>query len=174
MKIERISKTFHLILTRITSVGLLLPSILITIGNYFILHLGTESYYLSCPLWFVWHPTSLFDGKMHDEFIDFLLWIIVRLPFSWKTPTGFAIAILIESLSCFSVLYSILPTVCFTVGSYLLVVAAIKVIANDFQILCSRIATENSKKVKELFIDIISDITDVKKLSVNQIEMFVQ
>lgn len=160
MKIERISRIFHLILTRMTLAGLILPSILITIGNYFILDLGVDSYYLSCPLWFVWNYLHAnWTIRFIFPFPNF------RLPFSWRTPAGFVFAIFIESLSGFSVVYSILPVACFTVGSYLLLVAAIKVITNDFRVLCSKIAIENGKKLKELFVCVILDIIRLKKLS---------
>lgn len=59
MKIERISKALHFLITRFTVVGLMLPSLLYTIGNYFIYNLGPESYYLPCPLLYVWKFTWL-------------------------------------------------------------------------------------------------------------------
>lgn len=52
--IERMSKFLHFLITRLTVVGLIIPSLLITITNYFIYDLGTESYYLSCPYLCVW------------------------------------------------------------------------------------------------------------------------
>lgn len=53
VKIERLSRFLHFFLTKLTLIGLMSPSLLTTIGNYFIYDLGTESYYFSCPLWFV-------------------------------------------------------------------------------------------------------------------------
>lgn len=52
-KIERMSKFFHFILTKLTVVGVVAPDLLITIGNYFIYDLGEQSYYLSAPMMYV-------------------------------------------------------------------------------------------------------------------------
>lgn len=89
---------------------------------------------------------------------------LFRLPFSWKTPAGFTIAILIESVSSFCALYSILPIGCFTIGSYLLLAAAIKFIANGFRVLCKK-SIENGKELENLFVRVISDVSDLKRLS---------
>lgn len=52
-KIERVSKFLYILLIRITPAGIMFPNLLITIGNYFILNLGDESYYLDWPLLYV-------------------------------------------------------------------------------------------------------------------------
>ena len=88
--------------------------------------------------------------------------VIVRSPFSWKTPIGFAIAILIESLSCFAALYSILPNTCFVVGSYVLIMSAINIILDDFHEFCD--INKNDKKSQKL-ISVVSNISDIKQLS---------
>lgn len=50
VKIERMSEFFHFILTKLTIIGIMTPSLIITIDNYFIYDLGDESYYISCPM----------------------------------------------------------------------------------------------------------------------------
>lgn len=101
-----------------------------------------------------------------------LRFLFVRLPFSWKTPIGYSIYLTLEYLSVFAVALSMLPTICFAVGSYLLVYLVNKVIANDFHILCGKISTGKDKEVKKLFIDMIADMTEVEELSnaFNQLE----
>lgn len=54
VKIERMSGILHSLATKVSTVGIIMPSVLTTTYNYFILNLGHESYYLSYPLWFVW------------------------------------------------------------------------------------------------------------------------
>lgn len=51
--IERMSRFFHFVLTKLTVAGVVLPDLLITLGNYFIYDLGDESYYLSAPMMYV-------------------------------------------------------------------------------------------------------------------------
>lgn len=52
-KIEWMSQRLHFFVTQLTLIGLMSPSLLITIGNYFIFDLSNESFYLSCPLTYV-------------------------------------------------------------------------------------------------------------------------
>lgn len=52
-KIEWMSQRLHFFVTQLTLIGLMSPSLLITIGNYFICDLDNESFYLSCPLTYV-------------------------------------------------------------------------------------------------------------------------
>lgn len=51
--IERMSKFFHFVLTKLTVASVVAPDVLITLGNYFIYDLGDESYYLSAPMMYV-------------------------------------------------------------------------------------------------------------------------
>lgn len=89
---------------------------------------------------------------------------LLRLPFSWKTPLGYAIAFLLECMSTFAIAYSILPPACFALGSYLLVVAAIKAITKDFQILCEKIPHGNHQELKKLLCSLIENISNIKQL----------
>lgn len=98
--------------------------------------------------------------------------IFFRLPFNWRTPIGYSVAFLLPLISTFAIDYSILPTACFTIGSYLLIRAVLKIIRNKIQISCG--AIKNDKEMKEFFVDVITDISDVKELSPNSIEILCQ
>lgn len=96
---------------------------------------------------------------------QYVRFLFGRLPFSWKTPLGYAVTFLLQSVSTFAVAYSILPALCFAIGNYLLVVAAIEVITNDFRTLCEQVSDGNDKELKKLFANMIEDIIEIKQLS---------
>lgn len=102
------------------------------------------------------------QSSKNRQYVRFLFG---RLPFSLKTPLGYAVTFLLESVSTFAVAYSILPALCFAIGNYLLVVAAIEVITNDFRILCEQVSNGNDKELKKLFSNMIEDIIEIKQLS---------
>lgn len=90
------------------------------------------------------------------------------MPFNWKTPIGYIFAFLFASGSAFAVVYSILPTICFAIGGYWLIIDAVKLIINDFELFCKKALTIDVKETKELkehLCDVIEDISDIKQLS---------
>lgn len=52
-KIEKVSEILYFVLVKMTVPGVLLPSCLITIYNYFILDLKDESFFLPFPIAYV-------------------------------------------------------------------------------------------------------------------------
>lgn len=88
-----------------------------------------------------------------------------RLPFTWKTPIGYAIYVTVESLSSIAIGFSILPSACLGIGSYLLVCAVIEVIANEYHVLCGKATINNGQDMKKLFCSMVGDIADIKQLS---------
>lgn len=52
-KIERVSKILEFLLIKLTTAGAVLPSVIITIVDYFILDLGDESFFLPYPIMYV-------------------------------------------------------------------------------------------------------------------------
>lgn len=132
------------------------------ISNYSIYNLGNESYYLSCPLWFVWITLKLT--------LFSLRFLFVRLPFiHWETPIGFCVAFTMGTISCLCVVYSILPSTCFAVGSHLFTVGAVKMITANFKYSCGKLSNENDKNIKTLLDQVILDISDLKQLSLRSI-----
>lgn len=88
-----------------------------------------------------------------------------RLPFGWKTLIGYSAYLTVETLSVVAIVTSILPVACLAVGSYLLLSTVIKVITNDFYVLCDKISIGSNKEMKELFCNMIADMSEVKELS---------
>lgn len=52
-RIERMSKFFHFVLTKLTLVGVVAPSAIMTVYNYYINDLGEESFYLPVSVMYV-------------------------------------------------------------------------------------------------------------------------
>lgn len=50
LRIERISGIFHFLMIRLTTAGVVLPSLIIAVVNYFIFDLAEDLFYLPCPL----------------------------------------------------------------------------------------------------------------------------
>lgn len=94
-KIERLTNIFGMAMM-ITLLFLALPIFLYTIINYFIFDLGDESFILFFPAKFV---SSLNLKKMDPSSIH-LISFNCRWPFDWKTPLGYLIAWLIQSVAC--------------------------------------------------------------------------
>lgn len=75
--IESISRAIRFALVEMTAVGCYLPSVLVTLVNYFVFNLGDESYFLSAPI--MWVPNSRFPFKCHisskksQQFLSVLL-----------------------------------------------------------------------------------------------------
>lgn len=49
-KIEMMSKWIYIILSKASPAGMMLPSLLLSTINYFVLDLGEESFLLPCPM----------------------------------------------------------------------------------------------------------------------------
>lgn len=79
---------------------------------------------------------------------------------------GFSIYFTVETALVVAIVTSSLPVTCFVIGSYLLVSTVIKVITNDFHILCGKLSIGSNKEMKVLLCNIISDISEVKELSI--------
>lgn len=90
--------------------------------------------------------------------------LFARLPFDYKTPLGFACVFMIESVSTYAVAYSILPSLCFALGSFLLVGAGVQDISSDFQLLCERASDGNECELKQLLSNLVEHIAEMKQL----------
>lgn len=73
-------------------------------------------------------------------------------------------AFLMECVSTFAVAYSILPSLCFALGSYLLVGAGVQAISGDFRGLCERIYDGKDWEMKKLLANLVDNISEMKQL----------
>lgn len=102
--------------------------------------------------------------KWTNSLSNYPICISVRLPFDWKTPLGYFCCYIFETLSCFAVLYSILPTFCYAIGSYCVNSAQLQVIINEFYILGREISNGYDSELMKQFCDLIDDISDAEQL----------
>lgn len=52
-KIEQMSKFMHIVLVEMTSIGILIPAVIITLINFYVYDLGDRSYFLAYPMMYV-------------------------------------------------------------------------------------------------------------------------
>lgn len=88
------------------------------------------------------------------------------MPFDWRTPLGYSIALVSESLASYSMVFMGGPSACFFVGSCSLIMGFVKNITNDLSSLSvSAISKKNQKKKLKLrFYNILQDFSDAKQL----------
>lgn len=68
-------------------------------------------------------------------------------------------------MSAFADIYSMLPLTSYTVGSYWLTCARLKVITNEFKNVSQKIENGCDEQLQKEFCDIIDDISDTRQLS---------
>lgn len=159
-KTERIRKFLYNAFVKITLPGVLMPALFSTIVNYFISDLGDESYLLASPI--SWAIGYFFFWKYFILILSFC-----RTPFNWRSPIGYTIAFLIEtiatSLTCLvSAPYHYLIT-----GSCYGLAYLVKNITNEVhELKMDDISlNDNRKKFKVTFCRIVERISAVKQLS---------
>lgn len=97
-------------------------------------------------------------------FLFFLLW---RLPFDWKTPNGYLIALLAECAAGASIAICCTSVTCFLIESCLLTIAMLEDIANDLSglSLIGSTAKTGYNKIETQFYGIVRNYSDIKQLS---------
>lgn len=61
LKIEHISKVLNFLLIKLTTAGVIMPNIIITIVSYFLFDLGEDSFYSAAPTMYVRNYGKMFD-----------------------------------------------------------------------------------------------------------------
>lgn len=67
-RIERISQFIYFILVKLSLAGMAMPALLITLGSYFILDLGDESFYLPSPM--MWDIAIRYFNSRNENTFD--------------------------------------------------------------------------------------------------------
>lgn len=177
-KIEKNSKILHFIFVELTTIGIEVPALLVTLNNFFILNLNDESYYLSFPVMYV-HCACMFEyfDKMNKVYCRSNIFYIIgfvfsfllapRLPFNWKTPFGYLAVSIIFMASTYTSVSSCIPTVCLAVGSGLMGISNATVITSQVTELheLSKKSQKNAKKMNLLLCEIVQNFSDAIQLS---------
>lgn len=165
-KIERISKLIYFLVVKLTTLGVLLPALFITLINYFIYDLKDDSYYLSFPIAYVGSSIHIFVG-LPFEFSTSFYPRFVRVPFDWKTPFGYLIVSIGVAVSMFVILSVFVPLLCFTIGSTLTAIFLTDDIVNNLIIFnnFTKKSTEHLEETKQHLCNIIQDFSQTKQFS---------
>ena len=88
-----------------------------------------------------------------------------RLPFDWKTPFGYLLAISAQAAGYFCICSNAPPVIGYMIGSCWLFISFIEDITTEFLLLNSSEASsnQNDKEFKENFCNIIQLYSDVKQ-----------
>lgn len=168
----KISQIIHFVLVELTCLVVMLPGIIQTIINYFILDLDNESYALTYPLMY---DSKLFFFKMWYQMFDliknfaFLVFFLplCRLPFNWKTPFGYVVASSFFYGTTSTIAISIAPIISLGIGFCQFIIFFINEntrdvhVCNDF----AKNAVANPTKMKKQFCTLIQNYCCVKELS---------
>lgn len=95
-----------------------------------------------------------------------MLFFYIRLPFNWKTPLGYLIALLALALAAYFTLVCATSNLCLLGGSCRLFISFIDDISQDLSVL-NKFKSENrcGKDVLKCYCNIIQTYEDVKQLS---------
>lgn len=105
-----------------------------------------------------------------------LLFLYHRLPFiDWRTPVGYLIALLCESLAVYVNVLCAIPCICSIIGTCWIAITCVKDVANDLPSLTidNKRSLQNRKKVKEHFCNFVQSYLDLKELSENKFQIFI-
>lgn len=101
----------------------------------------------------------------------------LRLPFNWRTPHGYLIALSIESIVITCIIFSSFPHICFFIGSCWSISSFMDDIHSDLAVLIvtkKRLNRNDEKKFKQTISNIVQDVTDAKELSSNFIYLIIK
>lgn len=97
------------------------------------------------------------------------------MPFEWRTPYGYLIALTIESIVITCIIFSSFPHICFFIGSCLSISSFMDDIQNDLTalMLTKRGLNRNDERVlKQSLCKIVQDVSDAKELSYEIFHLF--
>lgn len=88
------------------------------------------------------------------------------MPFNWKTPLGYVIALMTQGVASYFTLLSTASTLCLLVGICLLLIAFVEDLANDLNVLSiSELPNDRHSKLLEDFRNSMQLYSQVKQLS---------
>lgn len=93
------------------------------------------------------------------------VFLFTRLPFNWKTPFGYLIALMMQAVASYFTLLSTASTLCLLVGLCLLFIAFVEDLANDLNALSiTEIPNKKHEKLMEDFHNSMQHYSQVKEL----------
>lgn len=171
-KIEQLSTIFYFVQVKISMAALMCPAVLITLTNYFVFDRKEKSYILPISIMYVQNATNSNNSYFQRENPIYLFHTFWRLPFDWRTPLGYLLAIVFEIVSFFGVISNVSPSACFAIGSYMwakhMFVTEIIKNVNDLNALIINSHRRNIRAMQKLFNNILQDFSDIKELSALQ------
>ena len=104
----------HILIVKISVPGFVLPKAIISFFLYFTTDSGNDSFLLPLPTWYA------FTFKFQTDFFDCQFCGIFRIPFNYKIPIGYPIAVALQFMMVLNPLRYIAFLVSLGAGSYVL------------------------------------------------------
>lgn len=167
--IEKMSKIADLIFVKLSFVGISSSALLITGINYFVYDLNEKAFYLPFPVMYVKYQGFKNIDFLQNWIFSHICIAFSRLPFNWRTPIGFAVALLGSYIAIYAVLLSIGPILSFFIGACWFIVVFAKDVTNDLsQFNAAELRLLSHAELKKRFTLVIQQLSDVKQLSKNE------
>lgn len=164
--IEKLSRLMHIALVMGTIIGLCAATLIMTAINYFVNDLEEESYYLPFPVLYVAITIPNVNKKGTTNIILTHVKSLFRLPFNWKTPFGYAIALGGFFAALVGTLFEGSATMSFKVGSCWMIITFVKDLKNDLTLLTATdMHNINYGQLKEHFCNVMRQFCVLKQLS---------
>lgn len=154
------SKYLNFVIVKLTPIGAFLSPLSITFINYFIYGLEDESYQINTVMYV---KILCLRKNVNSTNVNF----IFRLPFDYRTPFGYILYILFNATGAVCVAFALLPTICLTIGSCLLLISMANDIKNDLKLLnaTGKKAKRGHVVMKKRFRQTIRVYRDLKEFS---------
>lgn len=164
-KIERMFRFFDILVVKVSFVGTMIPPLLNSVVNYYILDLGDESFLLPRPMMCV-ENYSAGNCFCQSKFKIEICLRSFRLPFNWRTPHGYLTAWFLQAIGLFCTVILVPGFNVLYFGSCWLFVSFVNDITNDLpQMNAIKSQRPNYNKRNSRFCRRVQDYSDLKQLS---------
>lgn len=135
-KIERMFRVLDIYLVKMSLFGVTVPPLLNSAANYYVYDLKDESFLMPRPMMCVGNYLE-FQWKKYrpDRYLTLMSFFsfLKRLPFDWKTPSGYLVAWIFQFVGYFCTIFYGPAFIGLYLGSCWLFVAFAKDLANDLR-----------------------------------------
>lgn len=96
----------------------------------------------------------------------FLLFVLLRWPFNWRTPVGYLITLSIQCVAIYATVFCAIPLVHLFIGTLWLSISFVEDVTNDLQFLTvDQSSNQNYMESRQHFCNIVHFYGNAKQLS---------
>ena len=145
-KLQKWHKILNIVMVKVPPVLANIPMFIISFYTYFTTDLGRDAFELPCPAWF---------------------------PFDWKNPTGYSVAVVIQTIFLYNVLLNAKCLSIFIIGTCLMLISLTKDIKYDLHSITyhRQIFHGNQLKTERKFYELIQFFSNARQLSSSNVQI---